>query len=530
MIPMTGRFDTDIDKLTAPGEDGATLVWPDARSLPGMVAENRRTRQAYDFPWLGRSTRERLANLADRPPVIMTGHQPEFLHPGVWAKNVVAVRLAKLLGGEAEFLIVDNDAPHEIAIRWPDFRPGRCRERRHAGLPPDGRSYEQLPTSSRESWRDFFAAIPEAVRSFSGSVLEHFERGFLGVPASTDEDHLNYVEQWVAGVAAIDSAVGVASPAFVPVGRLFSGEAPAAAVPPADFIAHLMQNADAFAAAYNGALEDYRRRRGIRGTHHPIPDLLADGDRIELPFWMWFGPGRRRRLFVSRPGPDSIGLWADRQWLCKVVAGELRARPAPVLAEALAAWHVRPRALTLTMYARLLACDLFIHGVGGAKYDQITDDIIRRFFGVRPPSYACVSATLRLPLERRGVSDETLRARQWDLRDIRYNPQRHIHETDWSAESRSLFAERQRAIDDGRRLRLEEPSSRAARRNAFERIHAANRALLESHPSVVERNRRGVEETRRRLECDRIAARRDWFVGLYPASRLRELCDSLPLG
>ena len=29
--------------------------------------------------------------------------------------------------------------------------------------------------------------------------------------------------------------------------------------------------------------------------------------------------------------------------------------------------------------------DLFIHGIGGAKYDELTDEIIRRFFGIEPP-------------------------------------------------------------------------------------------------------------------------------------------------
>ena len=50
------------------------------------------------------------------------------------------------------------------------------------------------------------------------------------------------------------------------------------------------------------------------------------------------------------------------------------------------------------MFARLFLCDLFIHGIGGAKYDQMTDAIIERFFGFAPPDYLTVTATAKLPI------------------------------------------------------------------------------------------------------------------------------------
>ena len=49
--------------------------------------------------------------------------------------------------------------------------------------------------------------------------------------------------------------------------------------------------------------------------------------------------------------------------------------------------NLRPRALTLTLFARLCLGDFFIHGIGGGKYDEVTDAIIRDYFGVEPPAY-----------------------------------------------------------------------------------------------------------------------------------------------
>src|SRR5207253_6987088 len=60
--------------------------------------------------------------------------------------------------------------------------------------------------------------------------------------------------------------------------------------------------------------------------------------------------------------------------------------------------QLRPRALTLTLFARVCLGDFFIHGIGGGKYDEVTDAIIRGYFGVEPPAYQVLSATLHLPL------------------------------------------------------------------------------------------------------------------------------------
>ena len=56
------------------------------------------------------------------------------------------------------------------------------------------------------------------------------------------------------------------------------------------------------------------------------------------------------------------------------------------------------RALTTTMFSRFLLGDLFIHGIGGAKYDELGDEIARRFFGIEPPGFLTVSMTLWLGL------------------------------------------------------------------------------------------------------------------------------------
>ena len=86
---------------------------------------------------------------------------------------------------------------------------------------------------------------------------------------------------------------------------------------------------------------------------------------------------------------------------------------------------MRSRALTNTLYARLFLSDLFIHGIGGGKYDELTDELIRRFYGCEPPEFLILSATRLLPLPAPPVRPEDHRRLVRELRDLHWNPQRH---------------------------------------------------------------------------------------------------------
>src|SRR5437660_1086435 len=120
---------SEIDRLSAPQEDGGLLVWPAADSLPALIERNRRLRRDNPVELLGRR-----APSPEEPPVVMSGHQPEFFHPGVWIKNVAAARLSERVGGRAICLAVDSDASEKLALRWPERRDDRLTI--HRSKPP----------------------------------------------------------------------------------------------------------------------------------------------------------------------------------------------------------------------------------------------------------------------------------------------------------------------------------------------------------------------------------------------------------
>jgi hypothetical protein len=237
------------------------------------------------------------------------------------------------------------------------------------------------------------------------------------------------------------------------------------------FAAHVLGDLPRFRACYNAAVRAYRDANGVRSANHPAPEL-ADG---EAPFWERTGEGRRRRATAAS---DVSNL--------------------------------RPRALTLTLFARVCLGDFFIHGIGGGKYDEVTDAIIRDYFGIEPPAYQVLSATLHLPLPTFLPTPDDLRAARRRVRDLRWN----THALPGA--DAALLAEHARLTAH------EPPRGRHAERRewfrALQRVKERLRAAVADEVPVAEAE---VDRVRCEVEANAVLQRRDYPWVLYPEETLR---------
>ena len=507
----------NFDRLATPAGHGSTLVEPGPDAMARALLANRTHLDGLGLTLGGvdlRSYRQRVRRELTggaTGPVVGIGHQPEFIHPGVWAKHVVAHRLATAVGGEVIHLVVDSDAPRDALLHVPVVREGGLdiRSVRVTDVPA-GTSYEDYPALDRaavDRLRDELASAM-GVR-FGESLLPRFFEGVLG-----SRRPAGWVDQAVAGRKAIEQSFGVVVRDHR-VSRVWLGP----------LLAEIICNAHRFAACYNWALADYRRSHRVRSPQRPIPDLIVDGPRCELAAWVQEASGRRQRAFVERCG-DTVRLFAGEQELASWSADRVRCwQHIQDSLEDLRGWRFRPRALTLTLWARLCACDLFIHGIGGAKYDRITDRLIEIYFGVTPPAMACVSATLWLDLPHADVTAGDVRAARQRLRSVRYNPQRHLP---CDGELARLADARAVAVEHASRLRRADGSNGPARRQLFETIRDVSARMLEHRPEVLRDLEDEVDRLRRGWQETEIAQRRDYFFGLYRPDELQELLDRLP--
>jgi hypothetical protein len=508
-----------FDDLRTPRGDGETLVVPGPPEMARLARDRDASwRAAGDARLLGTTRCEwrRLTRLAvvgtDDLPVIVTGHQPELFHAGVWAKNVVAQRLAEALGGAAVHLVVDNDAPRATTLAVPTVEDGRWTvEHIPFTSAPAGRSFEEFPRLTAAEIGEMTVAVRRAMgaryeRSQMPAFLAELERGA--------ERSGDWVDQVTAARRAIEHRFGVV---------LLERRVSSSWWNP--LVADLALRAAEFTACYNDALARYRADNRIRHDHRPMPDLAVQGDRYEVPLWAHRTGERRRRAFVQRES-GAIVLSTDEEVVTRWSVDVLRsAATLDGLPRIPVSWRVRPRALMLTLWARLLLADLFIHGIGGAKYDRITDRLISCYYGGPPPPMACVSATLRLDIPREDRAAEFLRRGQHRLRDLVWNPWRHVAADGMTMD---LVQKRGALVAESGRLRLQQPGDRAARLRCFDEIRRLDAAIVERHPEALRAARESVAQAAQDHHDAAVTGDRTYFFGLHDDTGLRRLIGALP--
>ena len=264
------------------------------------------------------------------------------------------------------------------------------------------------------------------------------------------------------------------------------------------------------------ALSIYRCAHRIRNRAQPVPDLVAIDEWLEAPFWIWSADDPQRRPLFARTTGDEV-IISDRHQ--RSISLPLKENGDPLLAaEQLAALSargikIRTRALSTTLFARLVLSDLFLHGIGGAKYDQVTDKIIRLFFGFEPPEFATVSATLRLPLDYEALDSGT--AGQWEqrLRELRYHPEHHVNVNSGSTNGDAALL---KEILATKQHWLETPKTAE---NAHERhvaIVRSNEKLQPYVASLREQLERERQDSGLRKRSEAILRSREYSFCLYP--------------
>ncbi len=521
-------------QVRAPKEDGAVVAEPPLAEAGRLAGENVRRLAAappvLGRPWGGlvRDARQAVAwaaydyhrRVGDSPstwkPVgrtFMAGHQPELFHPGVWVKNFALYGLADRHAAMPVNLVVDNDTVKTTSLHFPvlrqplppvsAFQPYRATE--PFDHPAAGEPYEEYAVRDES----LFAGLPQRVCpgwDFT-PLLDEFWAA--AVRAGRRTPLLG--DRLAAARREVERRWGCEN-YEVPVSAVCQTEAFAW------FAGDLLTNLPRLHAAYNESVHDYRRRYGLRSTSHPVPDLAAEGDWLEAPFWAWrAGQGRRGRL-MARLTPQTIDLRVgEEDWPSLPRRPEALARALLDLGRR--GLKVRSRALTNTLYARLFLCDLFIHGIGGGKYDEVTDALIRRYYGIEPPAYLVLSATLLLPLPHYAARPDDCRRLRHEARDLFYNPQRHLDDGALSRpEVAELLARRQALV-------REAPADRRGRRERFRQIRAVSELLRASVEGELEAARRGAAECDAEVRANAILRRRDYPFVLYPEEALRPFCE-----
>lgn len=484
----------------APAEDGKVLIWPDPKQILADTVDNHRNLQSADrvlisgIPLNKLRARQRqwIGHVNDDQPIFATGHQTELIHPGVWVKHVLIHIAAEKSGSAAIQFAVDTDGPKHLTLRWPGAAmpisdDPQLTTAAWSGLlqPPSAEHRAQIRSrfgDAVKNW-NFAPQLP--------SWLDQLDA------ASTSEPNLSTT--LAKSIHAIDESLGLRRKTIIVSPMLLSDSYLA-------FAHHLMADAAAFAQVYNGALADYRRSHKTKSASRPMPDLFVGHGSVEAPFWLDnLADGTRARpsVFAADGGFVLALLSGDRFVFDSSVDGE-------DAASRLGQWlrqtqhRLSPRALTLTTFLRLFIADQFVHGIGGGRYDQVTDDLIANYFKIQPPRFSVTTATMIFP--------QALGRQRACLPCLLQEGHRLKH--------RVLG---QRKMQMVRQIQSY-PRHSAQRQEAFSQMHRARTAALLVDPVVAEWEHR-LHETEMQEHDDDTLFDRELFYPLQSRARLADMID-----
>ena len=521
-------------RFRAPQNDGEVLCVPSRDRLFPLILSNRQNLQQEPLEILGQSlqqltvqarsdfldsafryTREYCdinVDLDTTSPLIMTGHQPGFVHPGVWLKNFSADQLSREAQGVAVHLVIDNDLCRQNAINVPT---GTVRAPQTMVVPFDDVQpaipYEERRILNWDVWNSFGKRTAQAISTFIEDPLidqwwpqtsvQASPSTNLGLAMAQARHRLEL--QW--GISNLE----------LPLSQVCQSESYRV------FVLALMVEAERFLETYNASLADYRAEHRLRSDAQPLPDLERRDNWIEAPFWVWSeSDPTRRPLFVKQTAQGlQVGNLVD--WEATLLDTPEVSIPSAVAQ--LSEWEsqgikLRSRALTTTLYSRLFLADLFIHGIGGAKYDQVTNEICRQFWGIDLPEYLTLSGTLQLPIACPNTSLDDVRRWKRRFRDLSFHPERFLSKENLS----TLELEKVERITAQKKTWIKTTKTLQNAAERHRHIADANLALQPWLESERKRTAEYLNSALRESRANQVLQSREYAFCLFPHTLLKD--------
>lgn len=491
---------------------------PEFRNWPRLVKENERSLQTLivdtcrnELLMVAAEYTKRVTGKVPNLPtdhVIATGHQAVWHHCGILAKNYVAQVLAEQIDGCCLHLVLDHDIyDTEFAL---------ARESGGGEILIDEISIEDerrsIPLEFRaapafEQLQHFLDSIKGSDHDFSNAVWQECDKHWFPGDAC-----LNVADTVTSLQSALYSSLGIEM-LYLPVSMMSESDSFMA------FVISIMRDAGTFANVYNDALE-HQEGYGSGRSVKLIKPLNIDSEKmvVELPFWLVTSSGERFTLNVLNERSERITFGTDSNAGSSFsLAGDLE--PVEALRECLAAgnFRLRPKAVALTLFIRLNLCDFFVHGVGGAAYEAITDRMIEGYYGFNIPHYGVATASVPLSMryqrDEEFVEPEELKAK---IRKMRVSPECFMEDS--SVEEpivKCMVNVKHKLIKVSHDTNL----SSIERRSAWSKIRRVNERLVQyARPSLIQVR----EQLTFACQQKNVLSNRNFFFGFFPKEKLIE--------
>ncbi|MCC7420154.1 MAG: hypothetical protein IT428_07740 [Planctomycetaceae bacterium] len=544
--------------LRVPKSDGSLYARPELSDAEQVLASNRELFDAANPNLQGRSLQRLrawarqsvleaavrytsalrgvdVAPVADPSvPLIVGGHQPALFHPGVWAKNFAVAGIAARAGGIPLHLVVDNDTlpgTRLIVPSGPRERP--VLDTIAVDVERPAQPWEEARVLDRGLFESFARRAGEALKPWGvrPMAIDLWQDAVAGAHLTAAINPSRRSAGELPGGSLRDAFTTIRHRLENRWG-LQNLEVPLSHLCQLDpflwFTGHILANLPRFREVYNTALGQYRRINRVRSRTHPVPDLKEENGWLEAPFWVWReGDQVRGRLMARQEGRCVLLSDGRREFARLKLAPDMDACCAVEGLREMSQQGIRlrTRALTTTLFSRLCLADVFVHGIGGAKYDEMTDRICSRFFGVCPPEFLTVSATVHLPIgPAYNVTAADERRLETLLRDLEWNGDRHLS-SGWNADADTLRAERlalrnQREPECPPGMSCRKVRHRA-RVERFHRFQDLARRIAAFTADQQQKARAELAQIRQQRAANSVFRNREYSFVMFPEEKLR---------
>ncbi|MFN7877506.1 MAG: hypothetical protein ACK5PB_19455 [Pirellula sp.] len=525
-------------KYVVPREDNTFLVSPRPPDWGHVLKRNAERIAGYP-DWIlhvRRTARSEALcfsdNVPNASPLILGGHQPDLFHPGVWFKNFVLNRLATTLRCLSLHVQIDHDVVREVELAFPTLRSGRLTL-----------STQRLPTNhdgaflpwentrcSRLLEEQWVEGLDRVVKELNHFGIQPILQTRLGECRGLLKECKTFSEVTSQLRQIIEKDAGLVNNE-VPMSRLAKGGAFA------EFVFRCFDKGEKLLQVYNTSRDTFRAERSITNPGQPVPELRRAGEWIETPFWIYHTTEAAEALIAH-------SHYRHPAWI-RVTAHAVEVANAPsesasirlqcdrrlsVWSQQYQIWSehgvcIRPRALMTTLFLRLFVGDLFVHGIGGGIYDELTDLIASRFWDIQMPEFVVASASLHLPFGRDTIpSIEPLEGQSTEdlerlARQIRSAPESLLDTSESS----------QRAQKEAFGNLLQQQPPKGQRKSWHWEMRELRVRIRKSISPVADRLERQSLELIERARVGTIVRSREFSFALFPEnptiSRLQALAE-----
>jgi hypothetical protein len=467
--------------MRIPTGNGEAIAEPSLDIWPKLLLSNQRQFASCALPELGnwrRATRQYLSDqfgIETDQPLIITGHQPQWIHPGIWVRYFLLQEASRRWDWQMAAFQVDSDVTETPAFNLPFFDGLNWSRKTIPIGVQGGMVYESLAAPTEQAWQFLLEQVRRTLTfPESGQALDQVES--VSVVPSGNQSYCSFLS------ALRQSKEQMSYPEFP-----FSDVCRQPAF--WQFAGWIGLHAMEFAQIHNQVAKEWRQRKRARSDAVPFPDLSIKDGEVEIPFW-WIQRGARYPLFLR--GEEA---WANQQSL-------------GCWEEVLESGLVRPRAITLTLFVRLCMADLFLHGAGGSDYEEATDQVIQRFFDLVPPGYAWATLTLFFP----GYTEKALHEARRRMREMDQHPEAF------------LVPEKKTLLDPLIREKQELLNQGKLDKEQYRRLQQCNEAMRVSISGLMTEQKvlwQGLEGKHQ------VLAQRDYPFILYDAHLIRQITAAL---